>query len=127
MICLPGKLSGYPGLVITRLLLVLLISCKYEQPTGILSEKEMVHVLMEIYIDEEKISLAYIPYDSVTRISPLIRQRVLGRLNLSDSVFKASMDYYMAHPKVLDRIYAALIDSLSFREQQLPAPDAAPR
>jgi cAMP phosphodiesterase len=115
------------NLLITCLMPVFLVSCKYKQPEGVLSEQEMVRVLMEIYIDEEKISRAYIPYDSITSISPLIRNRVLARLNLSDSVFMASMDYYMAHPHTLDRIYGALIDSLSLREQRLPNPDAAPR
>ncbi len=87
----------------------------------------MVHVLMEIYMDEEKISRAYIPYDSVSRISPLIRQRILNRVNIPDSVFKASMEYYMARPQALDRIYGVLIDSLSFREHRMPAPNVAPR
>ncbi|MCK6617651.1 MAG: DUF4296 domain-containing protein [Cyclobacteriaceae bacterium] len=92
-----------------------------------LNEQEMVKVLMEIYLDEEKISRASIPYDSVTRISPVIRQRILSRLNVSDSVFKTSMEYYMARPQVLERMYGALIDSLSFREYRMPTPDAAPR
>lgn len=87
----------------------------------------MVKVLMEIYQGEEKITRAAIPYDSVTQLSHLIRQRILVRVNVPDSVFKKSMDYYMTRPQQLDRVYAILVDSLSLREQSLPAPDALPR
>ncbi len=102
-------------------------SCAPDRPPGVLSEEEMVSVLMEIYQSEEKISLANIPYDSVTKISPVIRQRILKRVNITDSVFSISMDYYMRRPKDLDRIYGALTDSLSFREHRMPTPDALPR
>lgn len=107
--------------------LLTLYSCRSDRPSGILSEQEMVKVLMEIYQGEEKITRAAIPYDSVTQLSHLIRQRILVRVNVPDSVFKKSMDYYMTRPQQLDRVYAILVDSLSLREQSLPAPDALPR
>lgn len=114
-----------------RILWIVLIvtawSCKPKLPAGVLSEPDMVKVLMEIYIGEEKISRAAIPYDSVTRLSPLLRQRILNRINIPDSVFKKSMDYYMANPKQLERIYTVLVDSLSLREQSMPATNALPR
>lgn len=122
-----GEFSLPSAWRIALLFVLGLSACKPKQPPGVLNEQAMVKVLMEIYLDEEKISRAYIPYDSVTRISPVIRQRILNRLNVPDSVFKTSMEYYMAHPQVLERIYGALIDSLSFREHRMPVPDAAPR
>ncbi|MFN3839664.1 MAG: DUF4296 domain-containing protein [Cyclobacteriaceae bacterium] len=118
--------QGYVS-ILTAMVVISVLSCTPQRPPGVLSEQQMVNVLMEIYQDEEKISRAYIPYDSVTIISPLIRQRILRRVNVTDSVFKISMHYYMLHPKELDRIYGALVDSLSFREQRMLAPDGIPR
>lgn len=131
VLCRMNWKSGAAGENIMGLLagitLLVVQSCAPDRPPGVLSEQEMVNVLMEIYQSEEKISLANIPYDSITKISPVIRQRILKRVNITDSVFSISMDYYMKHPNDLDRIYGALIDSLSFREHRMPTPDALPR
>lgn len=93
---------------------------KKKQDEQILSESEMVRVLLELYISDEKISRASIPYDSVTKISPLIRERVLRRIGVPDSVYLKSMEYYMNQPEKLDRIFGMLVDSLSLREQRTP-------
>ena len=46
-------------------------------------------------------------------------------MSVSDSSFMRSMDYYMAHPEKLERIYTALVDSLSFRTQATAVADSA--
>ncbi|MCS6973395.1 MAG: DUF4296 domain-containing protein [Cyclobacteriaceae bacterium] len=98
-----------------------LSACRKKQADkNILSESEMVKVLIEMYLGDEKISRASLPYDSVTKISPLIRQRVLARLGIPDSVYLMSMDYYMMHPEKLDKIFGIVVDSLSLREQRTP-------
>jgi hypothetical protein len=101
-------------------------SCKQErEPSTVLSEKQMVSVLTEIYLIEEKASRMGLSRDSVVEIFPKYRERVFTKLSLSDSSFKQSMDYYMAHPERLKRIYTALVDSLSFRTQATAVADSA--
>jgi hypothetical protein len=44
-------------------------------------------------------------------------------MNTKDSVFRKSLDYYMARPRTLEHIYTALIDSLNLREQRISTGD----
>lgn len=101
-------------------LFMALSGCRKKQSEQILSETEMVRLLLELYLSDEKISRASIPYDSVTKISPVIRQRVLQRIGVSESVYLKSMEYYLNNPEKLDRIFGILVDSLSLREQRTP-------
>ncbi|GIV36049.1 MAG: hypothetical protein KatS3mg032_0428 [Cyclobacteriaceae bacterium] len=93
-------------------------ACGRKEEQNVLSEKEMSKILVEMYLSDEKISRAGIPYDSIAVISPVIRNRVLQRLGISDSVYLHSMEYYMSHPEMLDRIYGRVVDSLSLLEQR---------
>lgn len=97
---------------------VVLCACGSKEQQPPLSEAEMVRILLEMYLSDEKISRASLPYDSVAQLSPLIRNRVLSRLGVSDSAYLQAMEYYMNHPDRLDKIYGVLIDSLSLREQR---------
>jgi hypothetical protein len=47
---------------------------------------------------------------------------MFAKLGVSDSVFKRSFDYYMDRPREMEQIYAALVDSLSLKEQRLDIP-----
>jgi hypothetical protein len=113
-------------LMLTTMLLMCVPSCKQEREPGtVLTEKEMVSVLTEIYLIEEKASRMGIPRDSVQEIFPKFRKKIFTKMSVSDSTFMKSMDYYMAHPEKLERIYTALVDSLSFRTQATAVADSA--
>jgi len=99
-------------------------SCKEDRkPAEVLSKKEMVRVLTEVYLTEEKVGRIGITRDSVEKIFPLFKERIFAKANIQDSVFKKSMDYYMAHPDELEFIYTALVDTLSFRAQAAAVAD----
>lgn len=104
------------------LLTVVLISgCKQEKkPDFILSEEEMVSILMQMYLAEERFSKISVPYDSVTKLVPLFKDKVFAEAGVSHDVYMKSMEYYMANPKRLEYIYSALVDSLSLLEQSRP-------
>jgi len=121
-----GKITA--GLLLGLILVIGTPSCKEEQkPQGILSEKEMVRVLVEIYLVEEKANRLSLPRDSVDKIFPKFREKVFNKVNVSDSVFIKSMDYYMKDPDKLEHIYATLVDTLSFRSQAESILDSAKR
>ena len=116
------------GVVLMSVMILGTFSCKEEQRSGaILSEKEMVSLLTQIYLVEEKASRIGIPRDSVEKIFPKFKQRVFNKMNVSDSIFLKSMDYYMSHPEKLEQIYTALVDSLSFKAQAAVVEDSSKR
>lgn len=99
----------------------LLAGCEQKDSRkGILTEPEMVNVLIQLYVAEEKIALLPISYDSLNRLMPYFREHIFTQVGIQDSVFRKSMEYYMAHPKRLEYIYTAVVDSLSLQEQVVP-------
>jgi cAMP phosphodiesterase len=109
----------YKGLI-CLIGILLLIRCKNEEkPVQLLSEAEMSRVLMEVYINEEKISRLNLNRDSTEKIFELAKPYIFKRIGVSDSVFFESYNYYVAHPEELDKIYAVVVDSLNLREQKL--------
>src|SRR5687768_6033767 len=93
-------------------------ACTTEKPVkGLLTEQEMVKVLTEIYLAEDKVGRVGISYDSIKDIFPKFETKVFEKMNVSDTVFQKSMEYYLAHPKKLEHIYTALIDSLNLKAQ----------
>jgi hypothetical protein len=98
----------------------LLVGCGPKKtPEGVLTEQQMVKVLTEIYIAEEKTGHMGITRDSVAKIFPQFEANVFAKEGVSDSVFRKSMEYYKANPKKLENIYAALVDSLSLQGQRM--------
>lgn len=102
-------------------LVLILLSCKDEKrPKGILTEPQMVETLRHLYLSEERLNRMNIPYDSMGKLIPYVKSKVYEQAGVSDSIFKVSMQYYMAHPKQLEYIYTALVDSLGLEEQGRP-------
>lgn len=103
------------------IVVVLVCSCKDDKPPkGILTEAQMVEVLMHLYLSEERLNKMTIPYDSMSKLLPYVKGKVYEEAGVSDSLFRVSMQYYMERPKRLEYIYTALVDSLSLEEQGRP-------
>ena len=112
------------GILISSCLLFLLVaSCKREEsPADVLSREQMVKVLSELYLTEEKVNKLSLYRDSSALVFNYFNDEVFKKLGTTDSVFRRSMDYYMERPKEIEKIYAALIDSLNLQEQRLSIP-----
>lgn len=95
-------------------------SCGKKRPDGILSTAEMVQIMEELYIAEEKVNYLALSRDSAKRIAEAMGAKVFERAAVNDSVFKRSLDYYMERPKEMELIYTALVDTLQLREQRAP-------
>jgi hypothetical protein len=85
----------------------------------ILSRAEMVRTLTEIYLSEQRINRLGLPRDSAEYQFEFLKHVIFERAGVSDSVFKNSFDYYMDRPKEMERIYTALVDSLSLMERRI--------
>jgi hypothetical protein len=98
---------------IPLLLLVLNLSCaSNSSPQGVLDEDLMVSVLVEIQLAEGKVSSLPISYDSSQVLYTLLERDIFSKHEVTDSVFKSSMEYYLEDAEKMDRIYARVIDSL---------------
>ena len=103
-------------------LIIFALSCENRQvPEGVLTHDQMVTVMSELYIAEQKISSLGIKRDSLEQIAEVVQDKVFAKVGISDSVFRMSMNYYMDHPQELELIYTSLVDSLNLREQRIPA------
>ena len=109
------------------ILMTLLAACsgKDRTPKDILPPNEMVRVLSELYINEEKVNRLNLRRDSSETVFAALKDRMFTKLQMPDSVFKRSFDYYMDHPVEMEKVYSALVDSLNLREQR--APDTQPK
>ncbi|AMQ56373.1 DUF4296 domain-containing protein [Algoriphagus sanaruensis] len=95
------------------LLLVFGISCdRQSQPEGVLSEGQMVEVLIDIQLTEGKVSALPVSYDSSQVLYNLLEKEIFINHGVSDSVFTQSMLYYLEDAGKMDQIYARVIDSL---------------
>ena len=85
----------------------------------ILTRKQMVKALTEIYLAEQKINRLGLPRDSAEGEFERFKKRVFEKIEVQDSVFKRSFNYYMDRPRDMEFIFTALVDSLSLMEQRL--------
>jgi hypothetical protein len=110
------------GRIIIGLTILLCVwGCKRQKvPEGVLTEPQMVNLLIEMYLAEERIARLTVSYDSVSLLIPVFRNKVYMDVGITEEDYRKSMAYYMAMPKRLEYIYSAVVDSLSLREQSQP-------
>lgn len=114
--------------ILFGMIILFFVSCGgNKKPDDILTEKQMVSVMTELYLAEEKANAFPIPYDSMKKIFPMFSARAFEKAGVSDSVFQKSLDYYMGQPERLENIYTVLVDSLNLKAQRAGAQkDVAP-
>jgi hypothetical protein len=102
------------------LLSIVLASCftKERPPAGVLDKEEMVKVLAEIYLMEEKVNRLGLGSDSATIVFEKLKGKIFQKVGTEDSILRQSMSYYSERPKDMELIYTALVDSLNLREQR---------
>jgi hypothetical protein len=109
----------------TRLGLILIFialmtaACKVDKrPPGVLSREEYTALLIEIYIAEAKLSQLPIDSDSTMRLYLAHEPELLKKFGLTDSTLMLTYEYYSNHPKEFEKVYTAVVDTLSLREQK---------
>lgn len=120
---MPKGLS-YNVVALLVMLAFFFVSCTDNERDSqhILPPDQMVKALTEIYLTEQKINKLGLQRDSARLEFERFKDTLFGKVGMSDSVFKRSFDYYMDHPADMEKIYTALVDSLSLMEQRLDVP-----
>ena len=109
------------GICLLAMIGLLATACSSDDKSAdVLSEKQMIRILADMYVLEEKVSRLPVPFDSANHLFPRFRDKYLQEAGISEETFKRSWQYYMNDPKKLDRMYTAVIDSLNLREQSFP-------
>lgn len=99
---------------------VVISSCGGEElPEGILSEKDMISIMLDIYLAEGKVNELRVKRDSALVIFDEYERMILGKYELTDSVYTNSLRYYYDHPLKLESIYETVLDSLNLMEKRL--------
>lgn len=94
-------------------------SCKKEEkPTGILSEPQLKRVMVELYLAEARLNSKALSRDSALKLFKPFEEKYLEKMGIQDSVLQKTYQYYYDHPEELERVYDAVIDSLSLLEQK---------
>lgn len=89
------------------------------RPAGILDQGQMASLLVEVYLAESRISLQNLAKDSGYRYFVPFEDSLLKKHAVSDSLLRKSYQYYLGQPEELEKIYAALVDSLNLRLQKV--------
>ncbi len=94
-----------------------------KKPVGVLTQPQLSALLIDIYLAEartENLPVHNGPpiKDSTIRYFIPFEQKLLKGRNISDSVMKLTYTYYLAHPKELEKVYDAVVDTLVLREQR---------
>ncbi len=98
------------------LTVAVLASCGENLPEGILERDKMVGVLIRIHIAEAKTNNSYRYADSIKSYYQVLEDTIFKNYNTNKADFDKSYQYYMKDPTKMEKIYAEVVDSLSFRE-----------
>ncbi|HLZ16669.1 MAG TPA: DUF4296 domain-containing protein [Cyclobacteriaceae bacterium] len=97
-----------------------MVSCHPDKkPEGILTQPQLSALLVEIYLAEARVDQVPVTKDSSIRFYLPFEEKLLKRKGITDSLLKKTYTYYLAHPKELEQVYDAVIDTLALREQRI--------
>ena len=92
---------------------ILMMACSNNVPKGILPEKELIPVLVEIHLAESIFIMRYTM--QVTRANYLedLYLSVLKRHNIDQKKFEESILFYGKHPEIYKPIYDEVLNRLN--------------
>ncbi len=94
-----------------------LYSCKKEgRPEGVLGKEELANLMVEFYIAEGRLYTMGIQRDSAMKLFLPFEQSVMKKKKISDETLSKTYRYYLEHPVEFEKVYDAVIDTLSLRE-----------
>jgi len=101
------------------------LSCgtKEEVPAELLTQEQMVRLHIDLHIAEAQSKKLNLRGDSAFVVFRYLRNDIFNQQQVSDSLYQASYEWYIQHPKVMEQIYNVVIDSLKARQQLATRPN----
>ncbi|WP_200976111.1 DUF4296 domain-containing protein [Echinicola sp. 20G] len=95
------------------------LSCRDDkQPKYLLSEDEMVGIMVDIHMAEGLASSLPVSYDSSKKLYPMFENRVFEKHQVADTTYTKSLEYYLRDAEKMEELYARVIDSLNVKEKE---------
>ncbi len=111
------KGSSWKTILVVVISLLSLYSCKKAgRPDDVLSQEELADLMVEFYLAEGKINTLGIQRDSAMKLFLPFEQSVMTKKKVSDETLSRTYRYYLDHPLEFEKVYDAIIDTLSLRE-----------
>ena len=120
----------YP-LLISLVAWLLATSCyrenqpKVDRPEQLLSEKEMIAVLTDIYVAESAISYHRMNKTLTDEISTRYYQQVFDNYQITHRILKENLRYYNATPEEMENIMEEVLANLSKLQSEVMAMEGA--
>lgn len=87
-------------------------------PSGVLTKEEYAALLVDVHLAEARLAGHPVPRDTASGLYFSFEEKLLQKRGFSDSVVRATYQYYLSHPRELEEVYVAVVDTLSLREQR---------
>jgi len=111
------KGSSWKTILVVVISLLSLYSCKKAgRPDDVLSQEELADLMVEFYLAEGKINTLGIQRDSAMKLFLPFEQSIMTKKKVSDETLSRTYRYYLDHPLEFEKVYDAIIDTLSLRE-----------
>ncbi len=107
-------------------LFLLAVSClfftcgsKEELPEGLLSESEMIDIMIDIRVAEGKVTHLLLKPDSAKQVFKILENRIFEEHDVDTVAYKSSYQYYLLHPEKASVIFSATLDSLNVMKERV--------
>lgn len=100
------------------ILVVICMACgkpRPEIPAGVLTQQEMIPVLVDIHIAQAATGL-YSAGDSIHFTMSDYIPQILALHHIEKSVYDSSISFYTLHPEIMQEMYDEVINELSKKE-----------
>jgi len=87
-------------------------------PSGILTEKEMIPVLVDIHIAQSASSI-YTQQDSIKYGMNEMLPYILSIHHIEKSRYDSSLSFYTQHPELMQKMYDEVINELSKKQSEV--------
>ncbi|MEQ8548362.1 MAG: DUF4296 domain-containing protein [Cyclobacteriaceae bacterium] len=81
-----------------------------------LSQSEMVNLLIDVHLLEAKVQKLYLTKDSAVQVYNYFEKKLLEQHDVNDSVYNLSLNFYLKEIGEFKTIYDQVVDSLLARQ-----------
>ena len=112
-------MKNYLQYIIFIVSALVVISCQERKriPDGIIPEDKMVEVITEVELTQALLKLKIANQDTVNQKQ--LFEETYKDFGISEETFNNSLDFYCQDPKLLEEIYAKVINNISKKQAEL--------